>query len=73
MIEFQQFISTQIESGEPPISPEDCLSRYRAMFPSDEEIDDSVECMKKALEQKANGEGMSLYAFDAQFRERHSI
>ena len=71
--EFQQFISAQIQSGEPPASPEECLSRYRALHPTDDELSESVEAIETALRQKANGEGKSLDQFDTDFRKRNQI
>lgn len=71
--EFQQFISAQIKSGEPPASPEECLSRYRALYPSEDELSESARAIETALEQKANGEGKSLDQFDADFRKRNKI
>lgn len=73
LIEFQQFILAQIQSTEPPASPEDCLSRYRALFPSNAELAESLECLERANQQKSNGEGRSFKEFDADFRKRNSI
>lgn len=71
--EFQQFISAQIQSGEPPASPEECLSRYRALHPSEDELSESAQAIATALEQKANGEGKSLDQFDTDFRKRNEL
>lgn len=73
LVDFQQFLLAQIQSDEPPVSPEDCLSRYRALHPSSAELAESIECIERALEQKSNGEGRSFQDFDADFRKRNSI
>lgn len=73
VIEFQQFISEQIRTSEPPISPEDCLSRFRALYPSSGEIAESIACIEEALVQREKGEGKSLKEFDSDFRGRNSL
>lgn len=73
LLDFQQFILAQIQSAEPPASPEDCLSRYRALYPSSTELAESIECLERAFQQKSNGEGRSFSEFDADFRKRKSI
>jgi hypothetical protein len=73
LIEFQEFIMTQIQSGDSPESPEECLTRYRALHPSDEELAESIVAIETALEQKAQGAGKSLETFAHDFRHRNSI
>jgi hypothetical protein len=73
LLDFQQFILAQIQSDEPPASPEDCLSRYRALYPSSTELAESLGCLEKAFEQKSNGKGRAFGEFDADFRKRNSL
>ena len=80
LVDFQQFISAQISSGGKELSPEECLSRYRAMNPrcssmnpTDLELDESVVAIATALRQKERGAGKSLDRFNVEFRTRHFI
>ena len=69
---FHRFIEEQLAGGA-ELTPEECLRVWRVEHPNDEELEESVAAVERALAQTERGEGKRLGDFDRDFRARHGV
>jgi hypothetical protein len=73
LADFHRFIAEQLDNGGAELSPEEALVEWRTLRPASDELRASVAAVERALQQAAEGQGISLEEFDRQFRERHNL
>ncbi len=64
---FHHFIAEQLADGA-ELTPEECLRVWRVEHPSQEDLNQSVAAVRRALAQAERGEGKVLDDFDRDFR-----
>lgn len=70
---FHQFVGSQLETGA-KLSPEEALDQWRAMHPSDEDMEEIEAMVQEALDSIAAGDkGRPFEEFDREFRRRHGF
>jgi hypothetical protein len=70
---FHQFIGTQLQSGA-KLSPQEAVDQWRAMHPSDDDLDEIEVMVQEALDNIAAGDkGRPFEEFDLEFRRRHGL
>jgi hypothetical protein len=74
LLNFHHFVSEQLNSGQPCLSPEEALEVWRLQNPSEEEFEEDVEAIREALaDMEAGDTGRPFEEFDREFRKRHGL
>jgi hypothetical protein len=74
LLSFHQFVTDQLKTGEPTLSPEEAVEVWRLCNRTREEYDEDVAAIREALEDLDAGEkGMPLEQFLDEFRKRHNL
>jgi hypothetical protein len=71
---FSRFVSERVGAGRGDLSPEEALDLWRSENPSEAEQTETIHAVEEALEElRAGDPGVSLEAFDAEFRQRNGL
>jgi hypothetical protein len=71
---FHQFVTEQLATGQPPMSPEEALDIWRTQHPSPEQYAEDVQAIREALaDMEAGDTGIPWEEFDAEFRKRYNL
>jgi hypothetical protein len=74
LLSFHQFVTEQLNTGRPPLSPEEALEAWRLQNRSPEEMAEDVQAIREALDDMDAGDtGVPWEEFDREFRKRHNL
>jgi hypothetical protein len=74
LLSFHQFVTEQLKTGEPSLSPEEAVEVWRLNNRTREEYEEDVAAIREALEDLEAGKpGIPAEQFLEEFRKRHSL
>jgi len=74
LLNFHEFVSEHLNSGQPCYSPEEALDAWRLQNRTPEEYAEDLEAIREALaDMDAGDTGTPWEEFDREFRKRHNL
>ena len=70
---FKAWVSEQFQNGSNERTIDDLFDEWRIENPTNAELTQSVDGLKRALDQADRGEGRSVDEFARDFRDRHNL